>query len=333
MDFTREPIIETIITPREGYRLVIRSSKSLGQEEHFVDAVEVVSFGNAFFYRSMERPKPFIVPIGDYEILEVREPRMVLKTAVQEGSVKIGAGNAPQRPSRDEARRESQRTPQRQREPQPVSDAEGDQSYPREGERQAQVQGSESRADRRRERRRGFRRRGRDGRDAGAESREGAGRQPREQSEQAEHEEFMPSATPAQTTGASSHMMEESFAPSPKETASRSSQRELPPGDQLGTSTLLRSVLPPPTTLVRDDLQRLRDSEVYRGAFFIREDAADSQDDDDSSLESTDSELAFHKHMQNQVQEKKESSLEEETFLFSANAENEIQPNASKDVP
>ena len=49
MDFTREPIIETVITPKEGCKIVVRSSKSNGQEEHFVDAVEVVSFGHSFF--------------------------------------------------------------------------------------------------------------------------------------------------------------------------------------------------------------------------------------------------------------------------------------------
>ena len=40
MDFTREPVIETIITPRDGFRLVIRKSCQAG-EEFVVDAVEV----------------------------------------------------------------------------------------------------------------------------------------------------------------------------------------------------------------------------------------------------------------------------------------------------
>ena len=79
MDFTREPVIETVITPKEGCKLVIRSSRGVGHEEFFVDAVEVVSFGNSFFFRSMERPKSFIVPVSDYEILEVRETRLILK--------------------------------------------------------------------------------------------------------------------------------------------------------------------------------------------------------------------------------------------------------------
>lgn len=92
MDFTREPIIETVITPKEGCKLVVRSSKSTGQEEYFVDAVEVVSFGHSFFFRSLERPKMFFVPATDYEILEVREARMVLKNVGLDRTIKIGGG-------------------------------------------------------------------------------------------------------------------------------------------------------------------------------------------------------------------------------------------------
>jgi hypothetical protein len=92
VDFTREPIIETIITPKEGYKLVIRSSKSAGQEEYFVDAVEIVAFGHALFFRSLEKPKAFLVPVSDYEVLEVREARMVLKNVGLDRSIKIGGG-------------------------------------------------------------------------------------------------------------------------------------------------------------------------------------------------------------------------------------------------
>lgn len=92
MDFTREPIIETVVTPKEGCKLVVRSSKSGGQEEYFVDAVEIVSFGSSVFFRSQERPKAFIVPASDYEILEVREARMVLKNVGLDRSIKIGGG-------------------------------------------------------------------------------------------------------------------------------------------------------------------------------------------------------------------------------------------------
>lgn len=109
MDFTREPIIETVITPKEGYKLVIRNSKGVGQEEHFVDAVEVVSFGAALFFRSTEKPKPFLVPVSDYEVLEVREARMVLKYATLDRSIRIGGGkDAKDSDAKGEARRERQ---------------------------------------------------------------------------------------------------------------------------------------------------------------------------------------------------------------------------------
>jgi hypothetical protein len=92
VNFTREPIIETIITPKEGYKLIIRNSKVLGSEEHVVDALEIVSFGQSLFYRSMERPKPFILPVSDYEVVETKETRVVLKNASFERSIKIGGG-------------------------------------------------------------------------------------------------------------------------------------------------------------------------------------------------------------------------------------------------
>lgn len=92
MDFTREPIVQTVITPKEGCKIVVRSSKNSGQEEYFVDAVEVVSFGSAIFFRSVERPKSFLVPASDYEVLEVREARMVLKNVGVDRAIKIGGG-------------------------------------------------------------------------------------------------------------------------------------------------------------------------------------------------------------------------------------------------
>lgn len=92
MDFTRQPLIESVITAKEGCKLVVRSSKGSGQEEYFVDAVEVVSFGNCFFFRSQEKPKSFLVPVSDYEILEVREARMILKNVGVDRSIKIAGG-------------------------------------------------------------------------------------------------------------------------------------------------------------------------------------------------------------------------------------------------
>lgn len=92
MNFTREPIIETIITPKEGCKLVVRSSKAEGQEEYMVDAVEVVSFGQSLFFRSLEKPKAFLVPVSDYEVVEAKESRVVLKSAQFDRTIKIGGG-------------------------------------------------------------------------------------------------------------------------------------------------------------------------------------------------------------------------------------------------
>lgn len=92
MNFTREPIIETVITPREGMKLLLRSSKTAALEEYFVDAIEVVSFGRSLFFRSVERPKSFLVPVSDYEVIELKELRVPLKNAVPDRSIKIGGG-------------------------------------------------------------------------------------------------------------------------------------------------------------------------------------------------------------------------------------------------
>ncbi len=92
MNFTREPIIETIISAKDGYKLSIKNSKNLEREEYTVDAVEVVSFGGSFFYRSQEYPKIFFLPTNDYEIIEVRENRLLIKQPSLEKSIKIGAG-------------------------------------------------------------------------------------------------------------------------------------------------------------------------------------------------------------------------------------------------
>lgn len=112
MNFTREPIIETVISPREGCKIVVRNSKGNGQEDYHVDAVEVVSFGHSLFFRSLEKPKPFLVPVSDYEILELRETKMVLKNAPAERSIKIGGGKeAPPRSPREPVHEAPQEEP------------------------------------------------------------------------------------------------------------------------------------------------------------------------------------------------------------------------------
>lgn len=229
MDFTREPIIETVITPREGYRLVVRSSKGAGSEEHFVDALEVVSFGSGVFFRSMERPKPFIVPVADYEVLEVREPRMVLKTP-SEGQAKAPVQRLrAQEPKadRDQSKAESR------------SESRAESRSESKTDEASQAASQEPKAERngRRDRRQRFRRR-RGGRDD------------------------------AQATGSE----EQPAGEQPAQMAS----------EELSSTPMLSSILPPPTKLIRDDLKRLR--EDYKGAFYINEDKDTTSDDDDASL-------------------------------------------------
>lgn len=106
MNFTREPIIETIITPKSGYRLVVRNTKSEKTEEFSVDALEVVTFGKSYFYRSLEKPRAFLLPVSDYEVLEAKEVRVSLKKATIEKSIKIsGRKTTKLRSSNDEEER------------------------------------------------------------------------------------------------------------------------------------------------------------------------------------------------------------------------------------
>lgn len=138
-------MIETVITPREGCKLVVRSSKGNGQEDYYVDAVEVVSFGHSFFFRSLERPKSFLVPVSDYEILELRETRMVLKNATSDRSLKIGGGrDAPPR-----------REPQHEERSEPAEETTSDTSQ--QASSQDPRQDRNKRGDRRRRGRRGGR--------------------------------------------------------------------------------------------------------------------------------------------------------------------------------
>lgn len=118
MHFTREPIIETIITPKEGFKLILRSASGAGTEEFFVDMIEVISFGSSSFYRSLDKPKSFVVPAADYEIIEVREARMVLKSASVEKDIKIAGGKESKK---DDAADKKKRRPKKKKEKAPVA--------------------------------------------------------------------------------------------------------------------------------------------------------------------------------------------------------------------
>jgi hypothetical protein len=115
VNYTREPIIETVITPNEGCNLIVRNSKVGGQEEYLVDAIEVVSFGNALFFRSIERPKSFLVPVNDYEVIELKEATMVLKSVSIERAIKIGGGKETPEEGKISDRKKERRKSRRRR--------------------------------------------------------------------------------------------------------------------------------------------------------------------------------------------------------------------------
>jgi hypothetical protein len=224
VDFTREPIIETVITPKEGCKLVVRSSKSTGQEEHFVDALEVVSFGHSFFFRSLERPKTFLVPATDYEILEVREARMVLKNVGIDRAIKIGGG------------REGQmRAPK-----EPVIEKVGEEPSEEEEGAVAQEKSQEGRLDKKRDRRRNYRRRrGREG-VSEEESQEGADISAPKIELQPPHKGL-------------------------------EGEEGSPLAQQVLTTSILTSLLPPPPTLISDTIGRYKENVLFKDAFYTKE--------------------------------------------------------------
>lgn len=92
MYFTRDPVIETVITSREGYKLSVRNTKHFSQDPFVVEAVEVISLGNTCFFRNCDHSKPFIVPAGDYEVMEIRDTKINLKAVGLDRGIKIAGG-------------------------------------------------------------------------------------------------------------------------------------------------------------------------------------------------------------------------------------------------
>lgn len=224
MNFTREPIIETVITPREGCKLVVRSSKGVAQEDYYVDAVEVVSFGHSFFFRSQERPKSFLVPVSDYEILELKETRMVLKNVTNDRSIKIGGGREAPPPRREEPPRSEPERDETLADSRPAP------------ERMPQDQRQMGKRDNKR-------RRGRRGRDRNPQDMRDQRSQepPREQYQQRE-EEFRP----------------------PEDHLPPETREEYPPegGEpQAKAPSFISKLFPPPPTLIKDSLSRYKPSE------------------------------------------------------------------------
>lgn len=113
MDFTRDPIIETIIAPRDGCRLIIRNTKGGNHEEYIVDSIEVVCFGKSYFFLSSERAKSFLLPVSDYEVLETKDTIPSLKVP---GTDKSSKPEKKMMQSHREESRGSERKPMKRRE-------------------------------------------------------------------------------------------------------------------------------------------------------------------------------------------------------------------------
>jgi hypothetical protein len=241
VDFTRQPIIESIITAKEGCKLVVRSSKGAGQEEYFVDAVEVVSFGTAFFFRSLEKPKSFLVPATDYEVLEVREARMVLKNVGQDRSIKIGTGRDIGVKSKEVEKEET------------VASIDPLQARPLE---------------KKRERRRSYKRR-RGGKDD---------TQP--EMTLPETEEFEENAAIGEEI-----VVEETVVAKKENKRVKQAPVEL-------SSSLLKSLLVPPPVLISDTIDKYKENELFKSAFFEpraeKEGAESSEGESKHSLEDPD---------------------------------------------
>lgn len=245
MDFTREPIIETVITPKEGYKLVVRSSKAAGQEEFFVDAVEVVSFGKSMFFRSQEKPKSFLVPTSDYEVLEVREARMVLKHVGVDRSIKIGGGKENARPPREAIVERAEPVPTPIPVTPTVSEAAlatpADAPIPEDAKQ-------ESRFERKRDRRRHYRRRrGRE------EGKEGWAEGPETEELMTENEKVV--LTPPREADV------EGVAPTPA---------------TISTS-MLSSLLPPPPNLISETIAKYRENDKFKDVFFPKNDKGEEE--------------------------------------------------------
>lgn len=244
MDFTREPIIETVITPKEGCKIVVRSSKTVGQEEYFVDAVEVVSFGNSFFFRSLERPKAFLVPATDYEILEVRETRMVLKSVGLDRSIKIGGGKEQAKPPKES-----------QAEKEKVSEAALIEAESK-GEEAIPALKGEGRLDKKRDRRRHYRRkRGRE-----------------EKEDQAEDKEEGQDAD---------HKKEEKRIDlvAPLDLGEDVENLSAPLSGSQSTS-LFSSLLAPPPTLISETIALYKENELFKNVFFMPKKEQKSEDEE-----------------------------------------------------
>jgi hypothetical protein len=233
--------------------------------------VEIVSFGHALFFRSLEKPKAFLAPVTDYEIVEVREARVVLKNAGLDRSIKIGGGREVNKPSRESEKNEilSEDTVEQEKEQSLTESA-------------SEVR-PEMRVDKKRDRRRHYRKR--KGKD-----------------------DEIKEETPEEIT-----------VPSEKEHIENPVQIEeeiVMPGAPL-TPTQLSSLLAPPPTLISETINRYRQNELFKGAFYLTEDEQYKPHDKVQELLNEDDEDVASPHTEDSFDnEPFENTSEQDPFAF-----------------
>jgi len=241
VDFTREPIIETVVIPRDGYRIAVRNSKASGQEEFFVEALEIVTIGGTCFFRNREKPTPFMVPATDYEIVEVRDPRLGLKVASFESTFK-SANTRVRIAAKEEERVEK-------------ADKES---------KEETAEQSESRPEKRKEKKKSSRRKKKDEVEPKAEAK----------TEAKAEEKVEPKAEYKSAKKRGADPVEETVVGFDSKKKEKSVDAALSVNDEKNRAV---SLLPPPTTLIRDELDKLRKSDEYKDAFYTSEDQESKQ--------------------------------------------------------
>jgi len=157
MNFTREPILETIISAKEGYKLQLKSTKNDGKMEYLVDAVEVVCFGTTFFYRSCELAHTFFVPAQDFEIVQVRQTRLVLKTPTEK-NIKIAGGDQSKNDNKKDNKKSKSKSKDKKAEDKKAEDkkdekksddkkVEGKKDEPKKGDKKEEAKKGEKKSD------------------------------------------------------------------------------------------------------------------------------------------------------------------------------------------
>ena len=78
MFYTRDPIILTTLSSKEGYKLIIKSSSNIDLC-YQVERISVVDYsGNAFYI--IDTPYDMMLPVGSFYVVEEKEKRVSLKT-------------------------------------------------------------------------------------------------------------------------------------------------------------------------------------------------------------------------------------------------------------